>query len=248
MSKKTRILIVDDDANFCNTLLKIMDKKGYDTTTAQSGQHALDLMKEKVFDVVFLDIKMPAMNGIETYKRIKVIRPGTIVIMMTAFSGDDLVREAIKEGAYTVLSKPFDIDAVLNTIEKAKDGALLAVVDDDPEICKTMKSVLEKKGYSVTICTTGEEAISLTKERPQDILFIDLKLPVFNGLETYLEIRKVNPKAIAVMMTAYREEMDEAVKEALKNNAYTCLYKPFDMDEAIKIINEIIKRQHKSGG
>ena len=247
MVKKARVLIVDDDVNFCNTLLKIMSKKGYDTTAAQSGLRALDLIKEKAFDIVFLDIIMPVMNGVETYKNIKAIRPDTTVIMMTAFSGDDLVREAIKEGVYTVLRKPFDIETAINTIEKAKDGALLVVVDDDPELCKTMQNVLEKKGYGVTTCATGEEAISLAKERPEEILFIDMKLPTLNGLETYLEIRKVNPKAIAVMMTAYRDEMDKAVKEALKNDAYTCLYKPFDMDEVTKIIEEIIQKRHKSG-
>jgi DNA-binding NtrC family response regulator len=107
-----------------------------------------------------------------------------------------------------------------------------------------MKSVFEKKGYGVTTCATGEEAISLAKERPQDILFIDMKLPVLNGLETYLEIKKINPKVVAVIMTAYRHEVDELMEQAVKNGAYACLYKPFDMDEALKIINEIHKRMH----
>ena len=245
MGDKINILIVDDEANYRNTLSKILSVKGYETTLAESGFQALDLMNERTFDAVLMDIKMPAMNGVETYKKMKAISPETVVIMMTAFSVENLIEDAIKEGAYAVVRKPFDIDMIINMIEKSRNGAYLAVIDDDPEICKTMKSVMQQKGYSTTTCATGEEAISFLKERPQDIVFIDMKMPALNGLETYLEIKKTNPQAVAVMMTAYREEMDDLVKEALSNNAYTCLYKPFEMDDAIKIIEEVSKSKRK---
>lgn len=243
MPDQTSVLIVDDDSNFGNILSKILEKKGYTTTTAESGLRAIDLVKARPFDVILMDIKMPVMNGVEAYKHIKQIRPSAIVIFMTAFSVEDLIKEAIKEGAYAVIKKPFDIDTVVNMIEKSRDGALLTVVDDDPNIGKTMKNVLEKKGYSITTCLTGEEAIALAKDRPRDIFFIDMKLPVFNGLETYLEIKKVNPKAVVVMMTAYRQEVDELVRQSIEEGAYACLYKPFDMDKAIKIIEAIFTKK-----
>ncbi len=248
MPNQTSILIVDDEVNLCNTLSKILTMKGYQISTAESGFRALDLIKEKQFDVVLMDIKMPVMNGIETFKQIKAIKPGSIIILMTAFSIDDLIRDAIRDGVYAVISKPFDIDTVISMIEKSKTGALLAVVGDDPEICKTMRSILEKKGYSVTTCATGEEAISITKERPFDIIFIDMKLPLLNGLETYLKIKKINPKAIAVMMTAYRQETNELIKQAIEKGAYSCLYKPFDMNEVIRIIEEVSQRIQKLKG
>lgn len=243
MADMARVLIVDDDANFCNTLSKILTMKGYRITTADSGFRAVDLIREKEFDMVLMDIKMPVMNGVETFKKIKAIKPGSIVILMTAFSVDDLIRDAIKEGVYAVLRKPVDIDTVISMIEESKNGALLAVVDDDPEICKTMKAILERKGFSVITCATGEDAVSITKERPFTIIFIDVKLPLLNGLETYLEIKKVNSKAIAVMMTAYRQEADELIKQAMEKGVYSCLYKPFDMNEAIRIIEEISRKR-----
>ena len=245
MPNQTSVLIADDDANFCNTLSKILQKKGYAITTAESCQRAIDLVKERPFDVILMDIKMPVMNGVDAYKNIKQIRPSAVVIFMTAFAVEDLIKDAVKEGAYAVIKKPFDIDAVVNMIEKSKNGALLAVVDDDPNIGKTMKDVLERKGYSTTTCLTGEEAIALAKDRPRDIFFIDVKLPVFNGLETYLEIKKANPQAVVVMMTAYRQEVDDLVRQAIEKGAYSCLYKPFNMDKAIKIIEEIFKKKQK---
>ena len=73
----------------------------------------------------------------------------------------------------------------------------------------------------------------------------DTELPILNGLETYLEIRKVNPKAIVVLMTAYRKKTEEIVRMAIEKGAYSCLYKPFDIDEAVRIIEEIVKKIKK---
>ena len=247
MSEKTKVLIVDDDVNFCNTLSKVLAKKGYEITTSNSGTSALEIVKNNPVDMVLMDIKMPVMNGVETYKKLKVLKPGIRVILMTAFSVEDLIKDAIKEGVYSVIHKPFDINTVMNMIEKSKNGALIAVVDDNPNICSTMKNVLEKKGYSVSACSTGEEAIALAKSRVHNIYCIDMKLPVLNGLETYMEIKKVNPEAIVMVMTAHRQEMDELVNQCIKNGVYTCLYKPFNIDEAIKIIDEISAKVHKRG-
>jgi len=243
MPGQISILIVDDDANFANTLSRILGRKGYSTATAANGLHAIDLIKEKLYDVVLMDIKMPVMSGVETYKNMKVIRPNITVILMTAFSVEDLVRDAIKAGVYAIIRKPFEIDTIINMIEKSNEGVLLAVVDDDPNICKTMKAILERRGFSVSTCASGEEAISLAKDRPHDIFFIDLKLPVLNGLETYLEIKKINPKAITVIMTGFRHEMEELIKQATEKGVYACMHKPFNMDEAIKVVEEIVSRR-----
>lgn len=243
MAERTSILIVDDDVNFVKSIAKILALKGYETVTADSGACALDLLKSRAFDIVLMDIKMPVMNGVDTFRKMKAARPDTVAILMTAFSVDDLIRDALKEGCYAVVRKPFDIDSVVNMIEKAKNGILIAVVDDDPNICESMKRILEKKGYSVTSCLSGEEVIALAKERIYDVFFLDMKLPVLNGLETYLEIRKINAKAVVVVMTAYRQEMEDLVKAAVSKGAYTCLYKPFDMNEAVNIIDRIAAKK-----
>ncbi len=124
-------------------------------------------------------------------------------------------------------------------------GALVMVIDDDPDTRETLKDILEDKGYVVTLVENGEEAIKISKEKPLDILFIDMKLPLLNGLETYLAIRKINPKIIAVMMTAYRQEMKDLIEQALRKGAYSCLYKPFDPKETVDIIEEIKNKTKK---
>ncbi|MCI0470030.1 MAG: response regulator, partial [Candidatus Aminicenantes bacterium] len=141
-----------------------------------------------------------------------------------------------------------DIEKVLGVIEKAreqKQGALILVVDDDPGTCTTLKNILIKKGFRVGAAHTGEQAITAAKEENFDIIFIDMKLPTLNGLETYLGIKKICPTAVAVMMTAYRQEMSELVDQAILNNAYTCLYKPLDMSTMLTLISEIIARKER---
>ena len=87
----------------------------------------------------------------------------------------------------------------------------------------------------------------MAQEKAYDIAMIDMKLPAINGLETYLAIKQVNPGLIAIMMTAYRQEMANLVEEALSNNAYTCLYKPFEIESVLKLVNAIREKQRKTG-
>lgn len=246
MEKKLSILIVDDDPGMIETMGDILDDMGYDVAVAQDGFKAIEMIKERAYDVALMDIKMPGINGVETFKEIKGISPFTKVIMMTAYSVEDLVKEALEEGAYGMIYKPLDIERVVEFIGRAEEGSLILVVDDDPGTCETLKDILEGKSYKVAVANSGEEAIRFAKESNTDIVFIDIKMPVLNGLDTYLAIREVNPNITAIMMTGYREKVAELVEEALRSSAYTCLHKPLDMDKVVALVTEI-SRQRREG-
>ena len=115
--------------------------------------------------------------------------------------------------------------------------ANILVVDDNSSLSRSMSLVLERKGYTVTMARDGPEAIQRVRERPFDILFIDIKMPGLNGVQTHKWIKKIRPETVAMMMTAYAVE--ELVKEALRNCAYTCLSKPLDMDQVLSLVEEI---------
>ncbi len=250
MKEKASILIVDDNSSLCQTLSSILGRKGYAVTTAQDGPEAIEKVKKNPFDMIFMDIKMPLMDGVETYRRIKKIRPEAVVMMMTAYAVEELVQEALQEGAYGITYKPLDIERMVAVIEEAgkgKEGALILVVDDDPGTCITLRNILIKKGYQVGIAHTGEEAIAMAQEAAHDVIFIDVKLPTINGLETYLAIKEINPEAVAILMTAYRQEVADLVEEALNSSAYICLYKPLDMEELLRLVEEIWGRKQKAG-
>ncbi len=249
MEKRANILIVDDNISLAKTMSLILRRKGYEVTTAQDGLTAIKEIKERPFDLIFMDIKMPLMDGVETYRRIKKIRPKTIVIMMTAYTVENLIADALEEGAYGIIYKPLDIEKMSFLIEKSrkkKQGALILLVDDDSGTCTTLKNILLKKNYRIGIAHDGEKAITMSREKTYDIIFIDLKLPTINGLEVYLKIKEIDPKLVAIMMTAYRKEMTDLVEEALNNNAYACLYKPFNIEEMLRLLEEIWEKKQKA--
>ena len=119
MEDKPRLLIVDDNPGLCKTLSFALGRKGYAVTTAQDGLEAIERVKERPFDITFMDIKMPLMNGVETYRRIRKIRPKAVVMMMTAYAVEELVQEALQEGAYGITYKPLDVERVIAVIEEA---------------------------------------------------------------------------------------------------------------------------------
>jgi len=248
MVAKSKVLIVDDNINMFKTLAFILRRKGHDVFTASSGLEALELVKQKNFDIIFLDIKMSEMNGVEVFKRIMQINSKITVILMTAYSVDDLIQEALREGARGVIYKPLNIDKVQEIINECMENmnaGLILVVDDDSSFTKTMKNILTKHNFIVGIAETGEKAITLTKKNNYDIIFIEMKLPKINGLETYLAIKKIKPKATVIMITALHNEMDVLIEEALKESAFACLKKPLDMVSTLSLIDEIWKKKQE---
>jgi len=116
------VLIVDDEEDFLETLMNRMKKRGVDATGCSSGEQAIELMKEQIFDVVILDIKMPGgMGGIETLREIKKIRPETEVLLLTGHGSVETSVEGLKEGAFDYLLKPVKLEVLLEKVARALD-------------------------------------------------------------------------------------------------------------------------------
>ena len=118
MRGQASILIVDDDASSLKTLSFILKRKGYSVTMVGRGEEAVEEVMIRPYRVTLMDIRMPGMDGLAAFRRIQEVRPGAAVIMMTAYSVEDLVRAALEEGACGVLYKPLDIDRMLALIER----------------------------------------------------------------------------------------------------------------------------------
>lgn len=122
---KIRILMVDDEERFRTITSRILERKGFETIVAESGELALEKLSESP-DVVVLDVKMGAMDGHETLREIKKSHPDLPVIMLTGHGGAPSAQKALEEGAYDYLAKPCDIDLLAAKVQDAvhsrKDG------------------------------------------------------------------------------------------------------------------------------
>ena len=105
---RERILIVDDEEDLTLGYSKCLSKVGYDVKTAHSGQAPLDLIREEIFDLIFLDIRLPKMDGLEVLKKALEIDPDLIVVMMTAHGSVESAVESMRIGAHHYLMKGFD--------------------------------------------------------------------------------------------------------------------------------------------
>jgi DNA-binding NtrC family response regulator len=133
MQGKVYILIVDDNVSLCKSLDLVLKRKGYAVTCAHRGPEAIEKVRERPFDMVFMDMKMPDMDGVEAHRRITKVRPATTVVMMTAYAADDRIHEALKEGACGVMYKPLNLQEVIALIERAgepKQAVSISPVDN----------------------------------------------------------------------------------------------------------------------
>ncbi|MCK4723532.1 MAG: response regulator [Dehalococcoidia bacterium] len=244
MKEKLRILIVDDDHRMAKTLVDILTVKGYEVEAAYSGPEALVKVKKGYFDFVLTDIKMPEMNGVELYRAIKEMKPDLPVVMMTAYSANRLVKEGLEQGILATLNKPLDINLVLSFLSSLRKEHSIVIVDDDPQFCKTLGEILENRGFRVTEVADPSNLEEILRSDIQVVL-LDMKLDGKSGLEVLKDIRKQYPHLPVILVTAYRAEMTQAIEASLKISAYTCLYKPFQIEELLQVLSEI---QHKELG
>ena len=108
-----RMLLVDDEDDFRITLAERLKLRKIDVTDAGSGNEAIELVRQKSFDVAVIDVKMPGIDGIETLKQIKQIQPAMEIVMLTGHASIESGIKAMKLGAYNYIMKPCDIDELL---------------------------------------------------------------------------------------------------------------------------------------
>lgn len=126
MARKVSILIVDDEDSVRDSLYNWFIEDGYRVECAEDAKKALSILETEEFDIVLADIKMPGMDGLEMLKRIKAIRKDSIVIIMTAFATVNTAVQALKDGAYDYVTKPFDPDDLSHLIRNASKQILLS--------------------------------------------------------------------------------------------------------------------------
>ena len=119
MVENFKVLLVDDELEFLETLVKRLTKRGLNITMASSGEEALAVIREKKFDVSVLDVRMPGMDGIETLREMKKIAPLMEVIMLTGHASVEVAIEGKELGAFDYLMKPMDIDELFYKLQDA---------------------------------------------------------------------------------------------------------------------------------
>ena len=234
-----RIFIVDDHRDVAEGLADVLRMHGHEVEIAHNGEQAVRIFKEQDFDIAFMDVMMPGMNGVESFLEIRKIKPDAKVVMMTGYSVTQLLDQAIENGAYGVLYKPVSMDEVLNSVERVQSHGMVLVADDDPNFSANMVEVLKDKGYRVQVARTGKQALDTVLGGGIDILVLDLQLPVVSGLEVYMELQKRGRALPTVCVTGYVHDQAEAIDQ-LSSLSAGILTKPFNTGQLLQVLEDIM--------
>ena len=115
----SRLLIVDDEESICWALKRLAQEDGHDVSVASSAEEAFELARQAMFDCILLDIRLPGVDGLAAMERLKQLAPAAPIVVMTAFGSLGTAVEAIRNGAFDYLTKPFDLDRASEVIRRA---------------------------------------------------------------------------------------------------------------------------------
>jgi DNA-binding NtrC family response regulator len=235
-----RALVVDDDRAMVKTLSDVLAYKGWEVRGAYSGAAAVQAAKTEPFDVVLMDIKMPGMDGVDAFKAIKAARPGTRVVLMTAYAARERVVEAEREGVLRVLPKPVDIAELLSVLggELGRQNPVL-LVDTDAVFLKTLSEVLHLRGFETVIAENLEHATRLmTAQRPIAVL-LHMHLNATPPGEAVSKVHEAGPEAALIVYSGKPYAAAEAALVVPRDWIHAYLQKPFAIDDVTVVLDEI---------
>lgn len=228
-----RILLVDDEQSLLMTLAANLELDGFDVTTAESGQRALQLFETAHFDLVLSDIRMPGMNGVELFRAIRAKRPDLPVILMTAFALEGMVKDAIAEGVFTVLPKPFDVAHLVSALTTALKSPVVLVVDGEPDAVSAVET-LRAAGVRAMHGTGADQVLAEVRGGKVDVCVVDLELRGASATDLIERIKRENPAIAHIAMAGH--DVASVVRQAAASGIFVCLQKPVTPDTLLEAV------------
>jgi len=238
LSRALHVLIVDDDPHMADTLADILDMSGYQIRAVHSAAEALKSIRANPPDCIITDVRMPGMSGFELHAEIRKLGLDIPVVLMTAYAADEAIEDGLNAGVIGVLTKPLDIQALLDFLVFLGKEFRILVVDDDPAFGSSLIEILKSKGYPASQVFKVNEVLDALTSHTRTIL-LDLKLDGENGFEVIPLVRKSYPGLPVVMVTGYRSEMALLIENALEQTAFACLEKPLDILKLMGMLEKI---------
>jgi DNA-binding response OmpR family regulator len=259
--KKTKILIVDDDPDFCEANKKILEPAGYEVILAKNGKKGLDSAKKDNPDLIILDVILPDINGFSVCRELKddpKYSSIPIILLTAVGTGTESYSENIgkEHKADCYFSKPVESKKLIETINDLLIGAKPApkkegvegkilLVDDDEDFLNATKQILAANKYEVVTARDGDEGIAKARHEHPDLILLDVIMPGKDGYTVCYELRKIKqtrPIPI-IMLTSIGQQFSKpeyAVDIAIDHLADDFVEKPVDTQTLLKKVEKHI--------
>lgn len=239
MTRALRILIVDDDRDLAESLAELLEARGHAVSLAFSGDAGLARFRQQHFDIAFVDVKMPGLNGVETFLAMRKIDPAAAVILMTGFSAEQVLRDAAQTGALRVIDRTMAATETMPIIQEVKPRRVLIGAGQERSLVGDLRQVLSDGGYEVDVAYTGEEVLERALAGSVDAIILDQHMPVLSGFDLYLALRWAD-HPVPTIIAANRAKEHGAAIELLQPMTESILTKPFD---PVDVLGELDRLQ-----
>lgn len=239
---QTSVLIVDDNQDLADGLGMVLEDENYEVSLAYNGFDAIKIFDAGHFDVVFLDVKLPDMNGIEVFQYIHNKDPKVKVVMMTGFRIEQVLAEVIDRGEVEILRKPFEMKRVEEILKEVQHESIILIADDDPGFSEGMSDYLSEQGIKTILAKNGQEALDQMTSNNIDVLVLDLQMPVMCGLDVYMELKKKGLAVKTIIVTGHDKEEKGTIDLLRSVDVTGCLFKPFTPEKLLMVIEEILQK------
>ena len=211
MTEALKILVVDDDVDNAQSLGELFEMEGHSVSVVHSGQAAIDSYLNTNFDLAFMDVMMPGMNGVESFIAIRRMKPEAKVFMMTGYSVEELLQQAVREGALGVIEKPLEAQDVLRMTERVGKGGLLVASPkaNTGGLGEAIHATLSGSGRHCKLIKSPSEITSgITAE---NVVVIDTQSPLIDSVSCYTAFRKLTqvPTTIIVPRASSDRAQDD---------------------------------------
>jgi len=272
--KGCRVLVMDDNELSRSVLNEMLTTMHFAVTEAASGKQAVQLVEEAVangkpFEVVFLDWRMPDMDGFEVARRFQALQPRPRLVMVTAYGREEVLREADGAGLDGVLIKPVNASVLFDTTVRVLGGhaveertcarentdlseelatikgALILLVEDNELNQEVAVGLLGEAGLEVDIADNGQIALDKLHLRDYDLVLMDMQMPVMDGITATEELRKLERFArlpvVAMTANAMPQDRERCAKAGMNDH----VAKPIEPEELFRSLLRWIKPRHE---
>ena len=235
------VLVVDDDPGMVRTLADVLRLHGWDVDGAASGVEAVDAVTRRAYTAVLMDVRMPGMDGLAAFHRIRLARPAQPVVLMTAFAAEDVLDEALRTGVMRVLPKPLDLRSALRLL----DDVLLStqavlVVDDDQTFLATLAAALRSHGHAVVEAPSLQDAVAFAQDGAPRVILLHLHLDDLDPTHAVHVIREANPDARLIVYSGRPSDFARLTAALGAGGTVATLAKPLPMEHLLGLLDDAL--------
>ena len=219
-----KILIVDDDLDNAKSLGELFEFEGHEAHVVASGAEAIHRYLGEDFDIGFVDVMMPGMNGIESFMQIRKLKPNAKVFMMSGYSIEELLKQAITHGTTALLTQELDEKALHNILNDFGPNNMVVTPFLVQQQIEFMRESAEKRGM---VCRVANSPIAVERGGLEsDLLILNMNLTIIDALGMYSTLRRVQDMPATVLVASQSSQ-----SQALRDMYVTgILNKPFDLE------------------